>query len=206
MLRNLLGLVLIAGLVAVFTVPVAASAAPMQICENKATGVLTARGKCGAAFNRILLRSELQGSNGTDGANFYDVLPSGVTITGVIGGDWRVYHSFPAPIGRTMTSADVIVANTSVVNNDCGASQSCLSGTEAAAAAECTGTAAEPTAPAGKVCIYPVSQNNIEAASIDGLIRDATGETTTKGFVLDWTVTNAASDTYLTAIWAYTQP
>lgn len=194
----------------------ASTAGAFKICKKTSTGALAVRQKCKSGESAITNISALAGTNGTNGTNgssFYDTIPSGVTITGVIGGDfnnyntsgdYRVYHSFPAPIGRVLTSADVIVANTSVVDNDCTGATTCLSATEATAASTCTGTAGLPTAPAGKVCIYPITASN--ASDIDGFVFSLTGQTTTHGFFLDFAVDGGAGDVYVTATWAYTQP
>ncbi len=71
------------------------------------------------------------GKDGQDGANFYDTpfLPAGETLTGVVGGKKEAYVSFAIPL-------EVYP--------------------EIAKPWECEGTYAEPTAPAGKLCIYPI--------------------------------------------------
>ena len=194
----------------------ASTAGAFKICKKTSTGALAVRQKCKSGESAITNISSLVGTNGTNGTNgssFYDTIPSGVTITGMIGGDfnnfntggdYRIFQSFPAPIGRVLTSADVIVANTAVVDNDCTGATTCLSATEPTAASACTGTTGIPTAPAGKVCIYPITASN--ASDIDGLIYAATGQTSTPGFVLDFGVDGSAGDIYVSAYWAYTQP
>lgn len=201
-------------LFALSVLPVASASAAVKICSRKSDGKITLRERCKKSENTLSNLNMLVGTNGVngaDGASFYDVVPSGVTITGVIGGDfdapdnngdWRVFASFPAPIGRKLNNSDVIVANTSVVDNDCGGS-TCLSGSEALEAPVCTGTTDEPTAPAGKVCIYPDYLGN--ATNIDAFAYPFNGLTSAKGFILDWSV-SAPGDTYLGGSWAYTQP
>lgn len=189
------------------------AATALKICKRTsgATGIgnLTVRGKCKKNEAAVSNISQLEGDS------FYDTIPSGTTVSGIIGGDfdtdegtigdWRVFQSFPAPIGRTLHETDdVIVANTSVVDDNCVGDVTCLSAAEAAAASACTGTTIAPTAPAGKVCIYPYFHAN--ARDIDGYAFSVTGETSTKGFYLDWSVDGSPRDTYLAGVWAYTQP
>jgi len=190
-------------------------AAGLKICRKTSgaagIGDLTVRPNCRRRETRVKNFSELQGE---PGASFYEPIPSSVTVTGIIGGDfdtddeisgdWRVYHSFPAPIGRVLTDADVIVASTNAVNDDCIGSVSCLSPTEQSAAAACTGTADAPTAPAGKVCIYPALA--YDARDIDGLAAVIPGETSSRGFAIDWNIDLVAGSTYFMGSWAYTQP
>lgn len=72
-----------------------------------------------------------QGEAGQDGANFYDTkyLPVGETLTGVVGGKKEEYVSFVVP-----PENPIYIGQTW----------------------ECWGTFEEPTAPAGKICIYPI--------------------------------------------------
>ncbi len=86
------------------------------------------------------------GEDGEDGVNFYDevVLPAGKTLSGVVGGRGNVaYASFQIPVKvEAVGTAD-----------------------------ECTGSAANPTAPAGKLCVYGVGGRNVTAELI--LVEDA---------------------------------
>jgi hypothetical protein len=68
-------------------------------------------------------------------------------------------------------------------------------------AGRCTGTAANPTAPAGVVCIYEIaSSSNFE--SLGGFVQPAANR---RAFVLDVDAI-AAGDFYYAGIWAYTAP
>jgi hypothetical protein len=68
--------------------------------------------------------------------------------------------------------------------------------------AGCTGTAASPTAPAGKVCIYLVAGEN--AATIRGLGIGPTGSP--YGFKIAWDTQAASARSYVDAVYAYTAP
>ncbi len=137
-------------------------------------------------------------------------IPSGQTVYGVIGGDFDVDNtsstlgvtsSLPAVVDPTLTSADIIVDTTTELSSACsGDASTCLSAAEVAAAATCTGSTASPSAPAGKVCIYPYTLTN--ASSISG---NAPAAGANVGFTVDWTAATTG-DTKFGAVWAYTAP
>jgi hypothetical protein len=148
-------------------------------------------------------------------------LRSGVTVRGVIGGDfpaipagpstecpnncsWGAYASlpFPAPVG--LDDTHVAVDNQSWVSGDTGQTQPLL-GT-ASDNTTCTGTAANPTAPKGYVCIYIAGGDNAE--DVNGYsVLPGTGSSK-YGFKLHWVSTGAgtANNTFIDATWAYTAP
>lgn len=72
-----------------------------------------------------------KGDDGLDGANYFDTqfLPNGQTLTGIVGGHSSKYVSLQVPSG-----VQIEIANPW----------------------ECDGSVEIPTAPAGKVCIYPI--------------------------------------------------
>ena len=72
-----------------------------------------------------------KGEDGIDGVNYYDTrfLPAEQTLTGLVGGRGAKYVSLQVPSG-----VQVVVAHPW----------------------ECEGSVEAPTAPAGKVCIYPI--------------------------------------------------
>lgn len=147
----------------------------------------------------------------------YFTLGSGVTVRGVIGGDfeghaattggpcenncdWGVTASlpFPAPVG--LGDAQVLV-DTSLCGADCPGITA--DADEAGSAAACTGSVDLPTAPAGKVCIYVAGADN--AVELNGFsVRPGTGASK-YGFKLSW-VSQTGTDTFVDAIWAYTAP
>jgi hypothetical protein len=144
-------------------------------------------------------------------------LISGEVVTGVIGATvagttgtvlpFSVTSSFPEETSQDLTDADVIVAATTQTATECGVSSACYTAEEKSAAANCTGTITAPTAPAGKVCIYPTSILN--AQEIKGVAVAAVGASTgaSQGFALDWQHPGTGSNTTgIEAVWAYTAP
>lgn len=182
-----------------------------QLCSNSSKNTVVARTKCKKSETVVTLTS----IKGADGASSYDAIPSGKTVYGVIGldgdtsnvtSDWYGFASFPGKVDRLLANEDVIVANTSNVDNDC-TSASCLNAEEVAAASQCTGTVDAPTAPAGKVCIYvkQLRTANMTPGSLGAYALAGTSATFTPGFMLGYG-TNATGDVYLRAVWAYTAP
>ena len=109
-----------------------------------------------------------QGIPGTPGTSIFNTatLPSGVTVRGVWGGryisaiagaqqnSYLLEYSFPLPSSQLLTDADVQFGAATaqpVADND----------------PACTGTVANPTAPAGKVCIY-VNEGTRSNATLTG--------------------------------------
>jgi hypothetical protein len=104
------------------------------------------------------------GEKGEPGASAFDTMPTGATIRGVMqpGGDDVRIGMFTAVIPQTLATGDVVIARNQVLGDACDDAGmpnfSCLSDTELAKdASGCTGTVDNPTAPPGKVCIYPRS-------------------------------------------------
>jgi hypothetical protein len=142
---------------------------------------------------------------------------SGVTVRGVIGGDfegftataggpcedncdWGVDASlpFPAPVG--LDDSHVLV-DTSLCGSDCPGISA--DSTESTGASVCDGTLDLPTAPAGVVCIYVAgSANALELAGYS--IRPGTG-VSKYGFKLKW-VSTTDDDSFVDAVWAYKAP
>lgn len=73
---------------------------------------------------------------------------------------------------------------------------------QVAPTANCTGTAASPTAAADFVCVYTSVLVNVEAP--EGNPGVANGDVW--GFELHWTTTNANEQSSLRATYAYTAP
>jgi len=148
---------------------------------------------------------------------------SGATIRGVIGGDfpapatgpntecpnncsWAGYASLPFPTPNTLTDSDVLVDNTTWVSGDTGQTQPVLDSSESGSPAACTGTVANPTAPAGKVCIYIAGGDN--AADVAGYSVVPGSGGSQFGFKLHWVSTGpgTANNTFIDAVWAYHAP
>ena len=70
--------------------------------------------------------------------------------------------------------------------------------------ANCTGTAAAPTAPPDKVCIYVSSTNRVTLSTVSGLVAILT----TRAFWLSFTPDTSVGcgDAIVYATWAYTAP
>jgi hypothetical protein len=142
---------------------------------------------------------------------------SGVTVRGVIGGDfdtptgttcadncdWAGYASlpFPAPVG--LGDDDVLVDASLWTTGGGQTAPTVDASTESTSSSTCTGTLATPTAPPGKVCIYVAGGDN--ASGLKGVsVMPGTG-TSRYGFKLVWS-SNTDEDTFIDAVWAYTAP
>lgn len=120
----------------------------------------------------------------------------GSTATGAVGGtfsssvpgSWSALGSLPAKATKTLAAADIILVS----------SDGSQSGN---AASTCTGSAAAPTAPQGKLCIYSVGTTN--AAGISATPVPATGSE--GAFEVSWTAPTAGATSFI-AVWAYTSP
>jgi hypothetical protein len=137
------------------------------------------------------------GAPGAAGRSALTPLQSGETVRGTIGtrennliaGD-EIAATATLPIPATVALDD---AHVTVDGND-------------ESAGECPGTATNPTAAPGFVCIYPWFELNVEAASPDGVIWGADEVAAEKwGFQVSITAA-AAGSTALFANWAYTAP
>jgi hypothetical protein len=149
------------------------------------------------------------GANGTPGAKgdkgdpgtsvFASTIPSGQTVTGVLGlrdngpsagGAFVNYVvSLPVPAPADLLAANVNFAPDAAASDD---------------DATCTGSAATPTAPAGKACIYVISASNAVTAQGFQVVGGASAANR-RGFNVGWD-TSAAGATELRASWAYTAP
>jgi hypothetical protein len=148
------------------------------------------------------------GAPGAPGASVFDAaIPAGTTISGAWGGryiapqlafnnSYLLSTSFPVKAPVSLTDAEVNVApNASAGDPD----------------PSCTGSVDNPTAPAGKVCIYIGSSDN---ATVTGFKLVSPGTSGTQpgdayGFIVrildKGTVGNAAT-TAAEGTWAYTAP
>ena len=155
------------------------------------------------------------GANGARGTGAYDTLPSGTTVRGVLTNNptfpslLLADGNFSAILPQPLTSADVIIARTSALDSACTTGGmtnfTCLSATEAAKnSAVCSGTVDNPTAPAGKLCIYWGTGSGVSAGAA------LEGQVAAKNYLFRPTfrVYNTGSGNSLvgTATWAYTAP
>jgi hypothetical protein len=149
-----------------------------------------------------------QGPKGDAGASALDPVPSGRTIRGAVGGDYHAFDNtasdfgidvtlpMPAPVG--LSDADVFV-DVSHWQNAGGQTAPTTTDTDPG----CTGTPDNPTAPAGKVCIYVSGADH--AFNLAGYsVLFGTGASK-YGFKLKWDASQVG-DTFVDATWAYTAP
>jgi hypothetical protein len=141
----------------------------------------------------------------------YDAaVPSGRTITGAFGdigapsgnnggaGNTNVQTfqrqavSFPVEISSDLTDALVNFAPSAAGGDD---------------DATCTGTAAKPTAPAGKVCLYPTGNyaGATNGTGVGRVVRGTSGASSRFGFQVESNGT-AGNFSGFTGVWAYTAP
>jgi hypothetical protein len=150
-----------------------------------------------------------KGDKGDPGASALSSVPSGQTIRGAVGGDFHAYDAtqasdfgvdvslpMPAPVG--LTDDDVFV-NVNFWQNGGGQTAPTTTDTNAG----CTGTLDEPTAPAGKVCIYVTGAD--QAFNVEGFSVRFGTEASKYGFKLKWDA-STQGDTFVDAVWAYTAP
>jgi len=119
---------------------------------------------------------------GMVGGDFDTQLPPGSTS----GADWGVDASFQRPASNLIHDTDV-----KVVGAGSGDSTDFTG---------CTGTAANPTAPKGKVCVYLIGSG--AAANIRGVTPVPGTGGSRFGFKLIWDATGNG-DTFVDAVWAY---
>jgi len=144
------------------------------------------------------------GPAGAPGLSALDTLPSGKTEVGVIGfgtvaaagnEQYSIDQQLQIPAPAALTDNDVYVN----INGYQPESTTVLyAPTTADTSTGCSGTPANPVAPAGKVCVYVLHADN--AATISGQ-----GLGTSRGFRLAWS-SQLAGRSYVDAVWAYTAP
>jgi len=160
--------------------------------------------KGGRVGDESLTGADLQ--NGTVGPADLGV-PAGQTLRGAIGADFTAaagaedfgtIASLPIPASNPLSDGDVSV-NVNTWGDGGGQTQPSTTDTSAG----CSGSLAEPTAPAGKVCIYVAGGDN--AIDVNGFSVIPGSGASPYGFKLGWT-SNGAGDTFIDAVWAYTAP
>lgn len=138
-----------------------------------------------------------QGVDGPRGFSAWDTIPSGQTVTGTIlfdsqlianNADHLIQVVFPGKAPVELTNAQVnFASDTSAVTVDDDPT--------------CTGSSSMPTAPAGKVCIYAVSEFGLESATGNADFVDEQN-----GFSVTAFANGTSGDMFLNAAWAYTAP
>jgi hypothetical protein len=120
------------------------------------------------------------------------------TITGMVGGDFDVQLP-PGSQNGADWGVDASLqraANNRIHDGDVKVK----GGGDKSDEFTCTGTAANPTAPKGKVCIYLIGSGN--AANIRGVTPVPGTGGSRFGFKLIWDATGNG-DTFVDAVWAY---
>ncbi len=135
----------------------------------------------------------LTGATGPRGFSAWDTIPSGVTVRGqeyvlLRGNAGPVNVSLPAAAPSPLSNATVNFAGASAVTSDDDAT--------------CTGSYVNPTAPAGKVCLYNGGLGS--ATSAAGTAWDDPA-LRTRAFYVDY-ATGDADVGYVYFTWAYTAP
>lgn len=167
--------------------------------------------KSGSVNSRVLKNGGVGSadvSNGFKNQLMFATVPSGRTIKGAIGGDfdaaaaitdWGVIVSLPANARNALSDDDVFINVAGWQSGDAGQVQPTTTDTNAG----CTGSPTNPTAPAGKVCIYVAGGDN--AQDVNGYSALPGTGASPYGFKLKWE--NAGTgDTFIDAVWAYTAP
>ncbi len=156
------------------------------------------------------------GANGANGQSAFDTLSSGTTIKGVLttsSGQNAGFGTFSALVPENITASNVIIARNSVLDTQCTAAGSpnfaCLSTTELAKnAADCTGTVDNPTAPSGKICIYPrTAAIPGNTTRLEGRAEQFAGQNYFfRPYFQIQVMSGTSTNAQITGTWAYTAP
>ena len=147
-----------------------------------------------------------QGADGARGPSAFEPIPGGTTVMG--------YAQFDvAEPANTETDFNFGVNLPGVapkaLQNDTVnfAPNPGYAAAIADADSSCQGTYENPSAPAGKVCLYLQSASAPTANSVAGIVPSG-GEVARRGFAVVWTDPQAdpGTDAFLQASWAYTAP
>jgi hypothetical protein len=124
----------------------------------------------------------VHGTGGSCSGDFDVQLPPG----GQVGADWGVDASFQRVANNLIHDTDVKVVGPGSGDRSEGF--------------RCRGSAANPLAPRGKVCVYLIGSGN--AVDIRGVTPVAGSGGSRFGFKLIWD-TSGNGDTFVDAVWAY---
>jgi hypothetical protein len=139
------------------------------------------------------------GAPGARGLSAWDVIPSGQTVTGTLTFD---SHS-PGALAAATDSVGIDLPGVAPVDLTEPTVNLAAGSTSVDADPECNGTAAAPTAPAGKVCIYLSNLAGLDEASIVG----TAGVLPSRSFFISFDPIGAVGDDeFIFASWAYTAP
>jgi hypothetical protein len=141
------------------------------------------------------------GATGARGFSAWDVIPSGVTVTGA----YFLDDTSAGPGNHTINIAFPFKARSLLADTDVNFSTYVLFDSNLASdkTASCTGTYYDPTAPAGKVCIYMTQ--NLGISLMAGMSPYFAAQDT--GFRIDYLVNvGLGEDVFSAMSWAYTAP
>jgi hypothetical protein len=149
-----------------------------------------------------------KGDKGDPGASALNPVPSGRTIHGAVGGDFHAYDATASDFGIDVTlpipAANALGDDQVFVNvagwQDAGGQTAPTTGDTDPG---CTGSPTNPTAPAGKVCIYVSGADH--AFNLNGYSVLFGSGASPYGFKLKWD-SSTTGDTFVDATWAYTAP
>ncbi len=134
-------------------------------------------------------------ATGPRGYSAWDVIPSGITVTGELSWDGH------QPTNTGLDSLTVNLSGIAPVPLTHAEVNFATSGADADPT--CSGSATNPTAPAGKVCIYLWSLSGIDL----GFTAGYAGALSTRAFRVMWRASgNDNGEELLRATWAYTAP
>lgn len=149
------------------------------------------------------------GPQGLRGVSAFEPLPSGVVLTGVIGGgahatasgqEFNFLESTGAFLTQVFSNEMVVIKNNTAVDNNCNGGP-CLNEQELFYSSMCNGTVNLPTAPPGWVCVYPASTSNLQ----DLIATSVPDGGSSYGFAVRGK-SLATGKTLFRATWAYTAP
>lgn len=159
------------------------------------------------------------GTNGTPGASFYDPIPAGKTMRGLwsISGDPSAaaievgdYIQFPAPIPAGLVDGPF---NAPTANKGIGVKDPAGNPTMGGFITDdnedpgCDGTYLDPTAPAGRLCVYIRGGGNIAGNSVTVFSPEASGvsQVARLGFIMS-VKSFGAGHLGIEGSWAYRAP
>jgi hypothetical protein len=144
-----------------------------------------------------------QGDRGPAGVSLLeDEVPSGATITGAFGGVRVGAIDNPSRLWAETVSLPVPAAN-DLTNDKLGFAPSYeQTGTKRD---WCTGSADNPTAPPGRVCVYPIQSDRVFNVNPLQMTNSHEGGGLRRGFTI-WMQNTTSGSFTLTGTWAYTAP
>jgi hypothetical protein len=152
-----------------------------------------------------------KGDKGEPGVSAPNPVPSGRTIRGAVGGDFHAYTDDPSDFGIDVSlqipaanalGDDQVFVNVAGWQDAGGQTAPTTTDTDPG----CTGSPTNPTAPAGKVCIYVSRADGAVNLSGESVLF-GTGASP-YGFKLEWDADAppTGENTFVDATWAYTAP